>query len=57
MVFRIVYELIAEHAQLLEHHFCDLKIAAVTKNQLVGASSFFNLLVSLNIIFTHFVTS
>ncbi len=37
---REVYELIAEHTQLFEHHFCDLQIANITKNLLVGAFDF-----------------
>ena len=44
---RMVYEVIAEHAQLFELHFCDLRFAPVTKHLLVGASAFFSLLVSL----------
>ena len=47
MVFRMVYEVIAEHAQLFELRFCDLRFAPVTKHLLVGASDFFSLSVSL----------
>jgi hypothetical protein len=39
-----VYELIAEHTQLFEHHFCDLQIANVTKHLLVGACDFSDLI-------------
>ena len=44
---RKLLELIAEHAQLFEHHFCDSKISRVTECFLVEASAFFNLSVSL----------
>ena len=44
---RMVYEVIAEHAQLFELHFWDLRFAPVTKHLLVGASAFFSLSVSL----------
>ena len=44
---RKLLELIAENAELFEYHFCDLKISLVTECLLVGASTFFNQLVSL----------
>ena len=52
---RMVYEVIAEHAQLFELHFCDLRFAPVTKHLLVGASAFFSLLVSLIFFFSNFL--
>jgi len=44
---RKLLELIAEHAQLFVHHFCDSQISLITECFLVGASAFFNLSVSL----------
>ncbi len=41
---REVYELIAEHTQLFEHHFCDLLIAPATRHLLVGACDLSNLI-------------
>jgi hypothetical protein len=41
---REVYELIAEHTPLCEHHFCDLQIANVIKHLLVGACDFSDLI-------------
>ncbi len=41
---REVYDPIAEHTQLFEHHFCDLWIAPVTRHLIVGACDFSNLI-------------
>ncbi len=39
---REVYETIADYTRLFEHHFCDLRIAPVTKQLLVGTCDFSN---------------